>query len=289
MPETPLDSRRLGARIVPNGTMRSRRTLIVVILGAVASFLVAAADASHTPGATYRGTHSGGGTVEFTVSTDGTRIRSYGVFGVPTASGQTCFSATSPAFAGIPISDHSFTSTGEFFFAGSFPRAGFAQGTLGFRNAPSPCGTTATFTWTATTGAATSPPPPPSPPAPPASRFPPHFRGGHDRVRLVRRSRTRVDVDARFRICEGGTPLRLFVTQKRRVSGRVVAEGRFSRRLVGGKQVRMGGTPCRDYRTRWTLAAKFFGGGWLTITLRVVDPAGRDSGAPQYAFRAPKR
>ncbi|HEX6700347.1 MAG TPA: hypothetical protein VF101_06400 [Gaiellaceae bacterium] len=274
--------------------MRCRRLSIAVILAVVGWLAAAPADANHIPGATYRGTHSGGGTVQFTVSADGTRVTSYGVFMIPIAGGGTCFAATAPEFAGIPIVNHEFAKSGEFVFTGSFPRAGVAQGTLAFRNAPSPCGTTATFTWTATAGSgpAPSPPPPPQPPPPPppAATGPPYFRGGHDRVRLVRKSKTQVVVAARFRICEGGTPLRLFVTQRRRVSGRLVAESKFSRRLVGGKPIReLGGTLCRDYRTSWNLGLKLFGTGWITITLRVVDPAGRSSGAPQYAVRAPAR
>jgi hypothetical protein len=267
--------------------MRLGRVSIAVIVAALAWLAAAPADANHIPGATYRGTHSGGGTVQFTVSADGTRVTFYGVFGIPTSGGGTCFAATAPEFAGIPIVNHSFASSGEFVFTGSFPRAGVAQGTLAYRNAPSPCGTTATFTWTATAGSSPSPSPPPPPPA---ATGPPYFRGGHARVRLVRKSETRVVVAARFRICEGGRPLRLFVSQRRRVAGKLVAQTAFNRRLIGGKPIpELGGRRCRDYATSWDLAAKLFGGGWITITLRVVDPAGRSSGAPQFAVRAPAR
>jgi hypothetical protein len=268
---------------VSKSTMHLGRLSIAVTFAALVSLVAAPAHANHVPGATYRGTHSGGGTVQFTVSADGTRVTSYGVFRIPVAGGQTCFAATAPEFAGIPIVNHHFASTGDFVFTGSFPRAGFAKGTLAYRNAPSPCGTTATFTWTATTGS--GPPPPPRPAA-----GPPYFRGGHDRVRFVRKSRTHVVVAARFRICEGGTPLRLFVVQRRRVAGKIVAASSFSRRLAGGKPVReLGGTRCTDYRTSWNLAAQFFGQGWITIMLRVVDPARRSSEAPQFAVRAPGR
>jgi hypothetical protein len=97
-------------------------------------------------------------------------------------------------------------------------------------------------------------------------------------------------IHARFRECSGTPPLRLFVTQRRRVGSAVVARSNFSRALSGARAAppSASGQTCRDYTVIWSLARKLYGAGWLTITLRIVDSRGADSGAPNFALRAPK-
>jgi hypothetical protein len=271
-----------GATLVPKRTMRGRR-LSVLLAGLVLAWLAAApADANHIAGATYTGTVTGGGTVELRVAADGSAVTYFKVAGIPGFPNKICGLEASATF-NAPITNHAFSFglTGLRLFAGSFPQPRIATGTVEDSfcfNGPR--------TWTATTNAA--PPPTTTQPPAPASP-PPFFLGGNQRVKLVRKSPTLAVVDARFRICGGKKPLRLLVTQRRREGKQLVADSSFSRPLAAGKSApaMASGIPCADYATSWTLAAKFFGAGWITITVRVVDAAGAKSLAPQFALRAP--
>lgn len=260
----------------------------VFAIAVAADPLVSPAHANHVAGATYTGTHSAGGTVEFTVSSDGTQIATWRVTNVPSGS-CTVSEARSRTTTAI-AADHTFNfeEGGQLgsFFRGSFPSIGSASGTLKMTPIPAQltCLTFASQTWTATTSAR-----PPSPPPPPQPRaFPPSFRGGADNVTLVRSGPGKrvVSVRAKFRACSGTPPFQLSVRQRRRVGRSVVAEARFRRRLTGGRPAPQG---CRDFVVSWRLAAKFFGAGHVVITLLIVDAAGEESGAPQYALRAPRR
>lgn len=258
----------------------------LLAIGIASQLSVSPAQAHHIPGATYTGTHSGGGTVEFTVSADGTRIESFRMTNVP--SGQcTVNEASSRPGALVPIAaDHTFAfeeggSLGSF-FRGAFPSTGTAAGTLKATPIPAQlaCLTFASQTWTATTSAT------PAPSQSAGSR--PYFRGGHDSVKLVRsRLGTRgVSVRAKFRACGGTPPFRLVVRQRRRVGTAVVAESSFRKALTSGRPASEG---CRDYTVNWRLTTKFYGAGYVVVTLLIVDAAGEESGAPRYALRAPKR
>jgi hypothetical protein len=111
-----------------------------VILGVVVSLTILAmaavlsqphAAANHIAGATYMGSHSGGGSVEFDVSGDGTGITRFRATDVP---GSTCVFGEIEVNFGtpLPIEDHSFTrqvGTG-LSFEGTFPSPGTANGTL---------------------------------------------------------------------------------------------------------------------------------------------------------------
>jgi hypothetical protein len=110
-------------------------------------------------------------------------------------------------------------------------------------------------------------------------------------VKIVRGQPGKADesIRAKFRECGGALPLRLFVMQRRRVGGALVAEAKFSRLLPRARPIPSpGGVTCRDYTVTWRLTPAFFGAGWLHITLRLVDARGEASGAPSYALRAPQ-
>lgn len=271
--------------------LRSARLALWVVsllaTAVAAGMLAAPANANHVAGATYTGMHSAGGTVEFTVSSDGTQIATWRVTNVPSGS-CTVSEARSRTTTAI-AADHTFNfeEGGQLgsFFRGSFPSVGSASGTLKMTPIPAQltCLTFASQTWTATTSAR-----PPSPPPPRPTAFPPSFRGGADSVRFVRSGAGKrvVSVRAKFRACSGTSPFQLSVRQRRRVGTAVLAEARFRKRLTGGRPAPQG---CRDYVVSWRLAAKFFGAGHVVITLVIVDAAGEESGAPQYALRAPRR
>ena len=89
---------------------------------------VSSARATHIPGATYTGTHSGGGSVTFVVSADGGSITGFTIVNNP---GSSCtLNRVRAPFA--PISDYSFSSTfgGGFSVSGSFPAVRTASGSF---------------------------------------------------------------------------------------------------------------------------------------------------------------
>jgi hypothetical protein len=128
-------------------------------------------------GATYTGAAAGGGSVQFTVAPDGSRITSYAIRDVP---GDTCTFVslgTEGDWPGVPIVGGAFEHRphdGEL-ISGSFPNLLTISGTLRFFNAAvpdvRPACDTGTVTWTATTPG-TTPPPPPGAETPPGGSPP---------------------------------------------------------------------------------------------------------------------
>lgn len=126
--------------------------------------LLSATVAAVVAGATFTGTHAGGGTVRFTVAADGTRLTSYSIRDVP---GDTCtFVAGGVAgeWEGTPIVNNAFDYRlhDALRFAGTFPTSASATGTLRlFNRAVSgvkPACDSGTLTWTATATVSTGPP-----------------------------------------------------------------------------------------------------------------------------------
>src|SRR6266511_2335051 len=118
--------------------LRALRKLPIFVLSAAALLLAGGlpAGATHIPGATYTGTHSGGGTLEFTVAGDGSGITSFKINNIP---GDVCtFSEWSVTFSqgNIPITNHSFSyditsGNGQgSSFSGTFPGTQSAQGSF---------------------------------------------------------------------------------------------------------------------------------------------------------------
>jgi len=257
---------------------------------------------SQVPGATYTGTHAGGGAVKLTLAANGASVLSFtveglsgicpsgdwivAVFDAPIRGGRFEYAPPPAPFGG-------FSS-----ITGTFTTPTSVTGAFAFKDpAGQPVCNPSSLTWTATTSAA----PPPTATAPsvptttqtspvsPPSATTPFFHGGHDSARLVR-APTGVTVKMTFQACGSLQGLRLFVTQRLRAGGKVVAEQKFSRKLPAGVPAPpVGSQKCRDHAVSWPLAGKLFGSGWITITLRLVDGTGHESGAPQWALRAPKR
>jgi hypothetical protein len=126
-------------------------------------------------GATYRGTHQGGGSVCLTVTPGWTGVVSFLITDV---AGDTCnFLWWHFLFSPLPIVDRSFNEPNV--LTGSFSTDRGAQGTIVVTDsAPPPC-TTGTVTWTATSDGTPPwliPPPAPPPPPPPAVRPPTQAR-----------------------------------------------------------------------------------------------------------------
>ncbi len=125
------------------------RSFIAVVM---TSFLflvggVSTASAFHIPGATYIGTHSGGGAVIFDVSADGSTITRFRVENYKT---EFCDVAVFE-LPGAPIVNNSFSFSSaalKFSYSGTFPGVQLAQGTFN----DTECAT-GTLTWTARTTA----------------------------------------------------------------------------------------------------------------------------------------
>ena len=137
-------------------------------MSAIALAVVVPAFAEHVPGATYDGTHNGGGGVDFDVSQDGSGITRFRATDIP---GDTCdfpeveVNFTTP----VAIQNHMFSRTvaNGLSFDGAFDTPGGAQGTLKMhQNAIPPfvpaCDS-GDIPWTAATEAGPNPTPTPSP------------------------------------------------------------------------------------------------------------------------------
>jgi hypothetical protein len=116
----------------------------------VASLFVGGSTAAafHIPGATYVGTHSGGGAVSFTVSPSGLAVRNFRVENYET---EFCLVDSLQHVDSAPIVNNAFTGGStilETRYTGSFPSVQFAQGTF----VDDEC-ETGTLTWTARTTA----------------------------------------------------------------------------------------------------------------------------------------
>ena len=134
---------------------------VAVALGlAVVPLSQSSVGAQPIAGATYTGTVSVGGSVEFTVSADGTEVTHYSW---EISAGSCGWLGTSSS---IPIDNDAFVYAFPFedhfahSFSGSFPSPGAAEGTITVDEASPPCDF---VTWTATTDATLVPSPTPSP------------------------------------------------------------------------------------------------------------------------------
>jgi hypothetical protein len=222
------------------------------------------ARADAIPGAAYSGVAQDGGTVAFTVASDGTSLTSYRISNVP---GSTCtFNAEGDPsiWEGAPIVDGWFDYALEdaISFRGTFPGAQSASGTFRFDNhatAATPACDTGTVAWVAATTAV-----PPavggggsgtpggsggsggsgagSRPTPATPRFATH-------VTFRRLSRTRLGgrLGSASRACRAGRVVTLWRGQRRIATARTRADGsfRFARGArVRGRRVRAS-TPAR--------------------------------------------
>jgi hypothetical protein len=137
---------------------------ISLALLAVATSPVAALASNVIYPATYTGTATTGGTVEFDVSSDGTQITKFVLNKVPVPP---CGTITGETPRKVEIVDDSFTnSMGLLHFSGTFPAVGQAQGSLSYHRKDGSCDSQE-VTWIAS---APLPPPPvtlPPPTAPP--------------------------------------------------------------------------------------------------------------------------
>jgi hypothetical protein len=254
----------------------NRRAL--VLLGVAAAICTPAALANHVPGGLYRGTHSHGG--EFVMKLDANGdLLSFGADNLKL--GGSCPSSTGLSIPeGFPIVNHQLDLIGSSVsISATFPTPTTARGTLDLS-----C-SSVTLTWTATLNGSGGTP---APAGPQGNTIAPGFRNNGS-VKLERKGAV-VSIRARFRACNGTPPFRLVVRQRRSVSGSFVAESRFTLKLPRGTPAKVpDGAPCRDFSVAWRLAPKFFGGGLLVITLKLVDAGGRVSGIPGYLVRSPKK
>ena len=149
--------------------------IVMVLLGtAVQLFAPSVANAQEIPGASYTGTHSGGGTVTFAVSADGKRVTGFTATNVP---GGVCgrINIRVAWDTGIAIVNHTFTVEGpDLSLRGSFRAAGAAQGTFAVHHTSpgsDPCNS-GTLSWSATTSVP-GPAPTQTPTARPRTPTPP--------------------------------------------------------------------------------------------------------------------
>ncbi|HEX5376362.1 MAG TPA: hypothetical protein VFW48_09410, partial [Solirubrobacterales bacterium] len=129
-------------------TYRSFTAVVVIATLLMLAGGVSTASAFHIPGATYTGTHSGGGTVSFKVSLDGNSIRNFRVEDYET---EFCAVEFIEHGAGASVVNNAFSFSSsllEFAYSGSFPGIQLAQGTF----SDTECDT-GTLTWTASTTA----------------------------------------------------------------------------------------------------------------------------------------
>ena len=111
--------------------------------------------ANHIAGATYDGSIDGGGTIQFTISADGSSVSSIKVTDVP---GDSCTFPESSQTGAVPIFDHAFSdTTAPLKASGTFPGPQSAQGTVQVTSFGFPSCDTGVKSWSAMTTA--TPPP----------------------------------------------------------------------------------------------------------------------------------
>lgn len=112
------------------------------------------AAAFHIPGATYNGTHAGGGTVSFTLTPDGSGLSNFAIGG-PVQGNICTFSGSSVNFVQpLPIINHAFnSSSGTTTLSGSFGGVQQAGGSFRIKTFPPFACDSGTVTWTARTTA----------------------------------------------------------------------------------------------------------------------------------------
>ncbi len=218
---------------------------------ALACAAPAIAAATAIPGASYAGTTSKGGSIQFTISSDGTIVNSYQVFGLHGTypNGNGCALEAGGAagvWEGAAIVDNSFQySLGtNNLWQGTFPGAQSASGTIRLFIPGSPSGAcdSGTLTWTATT-AATPPggggggggtPPgggggggtPPGGGHKPTKKSPTYAT----RLELRRLSRTKLAgrISSSDRMCRADRKVLVWIGAKRAGSTRSKSNGTFS-------------------------------------------------------------
>jgi hypothetical protein len=199
-----------------------RRRLGAIVAIGMSCALPASAAAFELAGATYSGTHAAGGTIEFTVATDGSRVTAYRISDVR---GDTCmFTAEGDegVWEGAPISRHAFEYRlyDALVFQGTFSANDFASGSFRMYNAAvgdKPACDTGTVAWTATArpSRSTTPSSSTATPSPTGSPSP---TGGVHRTAKKKTYRTRVALRRRARLLVG----RLISTSKVCRAGRKV-------------------------------------------------------------------
>jgi hypothetical protein len=133
--------------------MKTIRILGLAVAAAAVALLLSMSHASGQPvaGGYYAGAVTGGGTVDFTVSGDGSQVVGFTAYDVP---GDVCeFTGPNPFPTPLDIEGDSFETSipGLLELSGSFPSQGTAAGTLSISiTYPFAC-TTGTLNWTATT------------------------------------------------------------------------------------------------------------------------------------------
>jgi hypothetical protein len=218
------------------------RTLTTTILALALAALCFPGPASADPlaGATYRGTHSGGGTIELTLSADGRHVDSYVARDVR---GDTCqFVAQGDAGewpgATIDAGTFEYRLYDAILFRGTFPGRLTASGTLRLYNHAVPDGKpacdTGMLSWTATTTASGEPPPVDGG-APPSTSggIPPAVvpkRRTVSTLVTLKRSRTKVSgrLSAGDRSCLSGRTVTLKRGGKKLRTAKSRADGGFS-------------------------------------------------------------
>lgn len=115
---------------------------------------VSSAAAFHIPGATYNGTHAGGGTVSFTLTADGSGLTNFTIGG-PVQGNVCTFGGSSITFTQpLPIVNHAFSSSsGPTTLNGSFPGVQQASGSFRIKTFPPFSCDSGTVSWAARTTA----------------------------------------------------------------------------------------------------------------------------------------
>lgn len=134
---------------------RARRSVALggLVVLALLAFVPSAA-AFHIPGATYNGTHAGGGTVSFTLTADGSGLTSFTVGG-PVQGNICTFGGSTITFVQpLPIVNHAFnSSSGTTTLNGSFPGVQQASGSFRIKTFPPFSCDSGPVSWTASTTA----------------------------------------------------------------------------------------------------------------------------------------
>jgi hypothetical protein len=132
-----------------SGKVRGASAAIAIAFATlVAGQLAAPAAAFHIPNAAYSGYASGGGSISFQISSDGSSVTNLTLNGPIESNG--CTTGTKQYSQPIPISNNSFDN-GE--VSGSFPNVRGAYGHFNIAVAGLPMSCRVTGTWSAITGA----------------------------------------------------------------------------------------------------------------------------------------
>jgi hypothetical protein len=128
----------------------------VAILATASAIFASHAFGHHINGATYNGTVTSGGTIQFTVTADGSAVTQITVQNLR-GNGCTLPSQTSPVRIPISGDPHGFSLVGQQSVTGTFHADQAAQGTLRYQSFGRGACDTGVVSWTATTTAITAP------------------------------------------------------------------------------------------------------------------------------------